>query len=101
MSVRQNRHRDEKRKKKELKKDGLALLSSSGEGRHYEGRSKQRSQSGGVVLFCAKKLKKMLRDGKAKIIKKDSSGKKIRLQTGEVIVVDKSMEQVITYLGKT
>jgi len=68
---------------------------------HYIKRSMERSQSGGVVSLSLKKIRRMLRDGRAKVIKKDSGGKRIKLPTGEVIVVDKNFKKVITYFGSS
>ena len=99
MGFRQNRNREEKKRRKELRREGLAMISSSGENRHYEDRSIERSQNGGLVPFCAKKLPKSIRRGQAKIVGKNSGSKTIRLPTGEVIITDNKMEKVITYLG--
>lgn len=99
MSFKQNKHRAVKKAKKEMKENGSALLSSSGEGRHYERRSQQRSQNGGVVPFYSKKLKKMVRRGSAKIIRKDSKTRRIQLPSGDIIIVDKKLGKAITFLG--
>jgi len=100
LSFKQNRNRTEKRHKKEQRREGLAILSSSGENIHYEKRSMQRSQSGGVVPFCSKKLIKMIRQGKAQIVGKDAGSKTIKLPSGEVIVTDRRIESVITFFGR-
>ena len=99
MGFRQNRCRRAKEKKKELKQSGVALASSSGENWHYTGRSVERSKSGGVVQFHQKKIQKMLSQGRVQVVSEDAGGKRIRLESGEEILVDSKMERVITYFG--
>jgi len=95
---RKDRSRRRKQEEKSFKKQGLAFLSSSGENRHYDKRCMERNPSGGVVPFCLKSLKRQLRQGTAKIIKKDSRSKTIKLASGRVVVVNKNLEKVITFL---
>jgi len=52
-----------------------------------------------MVPFHRKKVGRMIKDGRAKIIEKDSSGRRVRLPTGETILVNRKTGKVISYFG--
>ncbi|MFA5360105.1 MAG: hypothetical protein WC349_04080 [Patescibacteria group bacterium] len=89
------------RKKEHKQSNGEAPnLSESPASFHYNQRSSERSKNGGVVPFHRKKINRMIARGKAKVIKKDSSGKRVKLPTGEIITISKKNGKGITYFPR-
>jgi len=78
-------------------KDGEAILSDSPASGHYFQRSSERSENGGVVPYHRKKINRMIAQGKATVIKEDSSGKRVKLPNGEIITIGKKNGKAVTY----
>lgn len=99
MSIKNSRRKADKRSKKLSAEKGEACFSSSGTNFHYDNRSKERTRDGVVEPFYSKKIVRMIRAGKAIIVKEDDGGKRIELPDGAVIVVSSNLKEAITYLG--
>ena len=97
MGFRQNKSRQAKSFKKDLKKSGKPMMSFGGESPHYLKRSMERGDSGAAVLYSRRQIKKMIVAGEVKI-KKAGKRKKIFFKNGSKIIVSQDYKTAITYM---